>query len=85
MTLSACMTACPCGACCGKIAQSDANGRVELEAFYPEEYERLMLLDRQGQTVWQSSPRTLVADPVVIELPKTSPVLSEPVPLQRRP
>jgi len=84
LTLSACMAACPCGACCGQIAESDAEGRIELEEFYPEEYERLTLLDRRGQAVWQSTPRTLGDGPMVIDLPKTSPVLSEPVPLQRR-
>jgi len=85
LALSACMAACPCGACCGQIAASDAGGRIELETFYPEEYERLTLLNQQGQTVWQGNPRTLTGDPVRIELPRTSPVLSRPVPLERRP
>jgi hypothetical protein len=84
MVLSACRAACPCGACCGRMAESDAGGRIDLEDFYPEEYDRLTLLDRSGQMVWQSTPRTLVTDPVVIELPKTTPVLSEPLPLERR-
>ncbi|MBI2819822.1 MAG: hypothetical protein HYX73_07570 [Acidobacteria bacterium] len=84
LVLSACLAACPCGACCGQIAESAAAGRIEVEDFYPEEYDRLTLLDRQGQTVWQSTTRTLLTDPVLIQLPKTSPVLSEPVPLQRQ-
>jgi hypothetical protein len=83
MTLSACLAACPCGACCGSLAESDSVGRIAIEDFYPEEWERLMLLDREGRTVWQSTPRTLVDDPVVIELPKAPPVLTRPVPLGR--
>jgi hypothetical protein len=83
MTLSACLAACPCGACCGILAESDAEGRIAIEDFYPEEYERLMLLDPEGLAVWQSTTRTLAGDPVVIELPKTPPVLSRPVPLGR--
>lgn len=84
LVLSACRAACPCGACCSQIAESDDAGHIEVEDFYPEEYDRLTLLDRQGQTAWQSTTRTLLTDPVLIQLPKTSPVLSEPVPLQRQ-
>lgn len=84
LALSACRAACACGPCCSQLAESDAEGRIELEDFYPEEYGRLSLLDRQGRILWQSTPRTIVADPVMIELPKRIPVLSEPVPLERR-
>ncbi|MBI3934301.1 MAG: hypothetical protein HY316_06385 [Acidobacteria bacterium] len=84
MELSACVAACPCGACCETLGESDATGRIDVDDFYPDEFERLTLLDRRGQPVWQGTPRTLdEADPILIQLPKTQPVLSAPVPLER--
>ncbi|MBI4479316.1 MAG: hypothetical protein HY651_04775 [Acidobacteria bacterium] len=83
LALSACVAACPCGACCAQIGTSDSTGRISIEDFYPEEFERLTLVDRQGRPLWQSSPRPLDGDPVVIQLPAAPLVLSEPVPLER--
>ena len=84
LALSACVVACPCGACCGQIGTSDVTGSINIEDFYPEGFERLTLVDRQGRPLWQSSPRPLDGNPVVIQLPAAPLVLSEPVPLERQ-
>ncbi|HWP83832.1 MAG TPA: hypothetical protein VNN17_01460 [Terriglobia bacterium] len=84
LQLSACRTACSCGACCGTLGESDDQGRIDIEDFHPEEYERLTLTDREGRQVWQSAPRALPDGPIVIQMPKVPPELRAPVPLERR-
>jgi hypothetical protein len=84
LSLTACVAACPCGACCGQIAKSDASGHVDVEDFYPEEYERMTLIDMQGRELWSGSPRTVDDQHSVIQLPKTPPPpLAAPVPLAK--
>ena len=53
----ACMAACPCGACCGSLGVLDARGRLQVEAFYPEEYDRLELRDESETVYWKGSPK----------------------------
>lgn len=48
---------CRCGACSGFLAQTDTNGEIREEEFYPQEFERIFLEDAQGRRVWQADPR----------------------------
>ncbi len=75
--LIACIAHCPCGACCGPIARAGADGRAELiniDAFHPAAYEKVMIRDQEGAVVWQADPRSWQAgQTIVIELPSGIP------------
>lgn len=48
---------CRCGACSGFLAQTDTNGEIREDEFYPQEFEQIFLEDAQGRRVWQADPR----------------------------
>lgn len=65
LSLRACNAACPCGTCCGQLAESDASGRLFIQEFYPEEFDRLELVDHSEQVLWEAKPARLPESGVV--------------------
>ena len=55
LQLEACVAHCPCGACCGKLGETDQLGRVLIEDFYPEEIDRMAITDRSGKVLWEGN------------------------------
>ncbi len=62
-----CLADCSCDACCGPLAlrsvdneaqnKTDANGKFQMTDFYPEEFERVFLLDAAEKEAWREDPR----------------------------
>ena len=57
-----------CGACSGPLGTSDAEGRIVVEDFYPEELDELFICGPDDGRVWRLSPRELPVGPLKIEL-----------------
>jgi hypothetical protein len=59
LTVEACVAACGGGPCCGRIAVTDAFGRIDEREFYPEEQEVIRVLSDDGAVLWSADPRRL--------------------------
>ena len=51
------LASCPCGACDGPLGTADEKGRIRVDDFRPDLYNRIWLVD-DGETVWESSRST---------------------------
>ncbi|HOW73899.1 MAG TPA: hypothetical protein PKY77_25120 [Phycisphaerae bacterium] len=68
VTLMCWLANCGCGACSGPLATSDADGRITVEDFYPEEIEGLFICGPDGKRIWQMPCRSLAGGTVDIDL-----------------
>jgi hypothetical protein len=67
--VSACVAACPCGACCGLLGVTDRAGRLTLEDFYPDEIDRVMVVDSSKQVLWEGKSSDFPSSgPVKVDL-----------------
>ncbi len=53
---------CRCGACSGFLAQTDTNGEIQEDEFYPQEFEQIFLEDAEGRRVWHADPRAWIGE-----------------------
>ena len=61
---------CRCGACSGFLAQTDVNGEIQEDEFYPQEFEQIFLEDAGGRRIWQADPRAWAGEQrIEIEVP----------------
>ncbi len=68
VTLMCSLADCGCGACSGPLATSDAEGRITVEDFYPEEIEELFICGPDGKRIWQMSRRALPSGMLEVDL-----------------
>jgi hypothetical protein len=56
LTLRATLAGCGCGACDGPLETTDAQGRIVIDAFRPEEWAVVELRDADGRVRWTGNP-----------------------------
>ena len=47
------LASCPCGACDGPLGTADETGRIRVDDYRPDQFDRIWLVD-DGETVWES-------------------------------
>jgi hypothetical protein len=81
LIVGGCLADCPCGACCGPLARSrpdgrtrtdtDDDGNFQMQDFYPEEFERIILIEDENKEIWSEDPRKWPSTGVIkVELKK---------------
>jgi hypothetical protein len=72
--LTGCLAYC-CGACCGKLGTTDAQGMIRVSDFYPEEWDQLYFYlnpeaGDPGPILWKGQPMVNQGE-VIVELSQT--------------
>jgi len=57
-----------CGACSGVLGQTDGQGRLKVDRFYPEERDGICLVDTNGKLLWGRTSDELGPDSKTLEI-----------------
>lgn len=69
-----------CGACWGGLGETDAEGRLVVEDFYPDESDGICIADDQAQMLWGRASKELTDEPIEVRLPADAKPGTEAIP-----